>query len=132
MDIHVPISAGELVDKITILEIKASRIIDKEKRGHVVRELDALLVVRDAAIPPSAEIDTLTTALRKINEQLWDIEDEIRVCEAAQDFGARFVQLARDVYFTNDERAKLKKELNLLTGSRFVEQKSYQDYQKSA
>lgn len=127
-EISAPVSAGELIDKITILDIKAERITDEAKLANVMNERDVLSKVRLEAVALNDEISALTDALRTVNEQLWEIEDEIRLCEAAQDFGDKFVQLARSVYVTNDERAALKKEINRLTGSRLVEEKSYADY----
>ena len=125
--IEVPVSWGELVDKITILEIKAERIDDVSKRGNVQRELD-LLAARRAAAPASPELDRLTAALKAVNLELWVIEDDIRDCERASDFGPRFVELARAVYYTNDRRAVLKKDINTLLGSAIVEEKSYRPY----
>lgn len=132
MELMVPVSAGELIDKITILEIKSERITDADKLANVLRERDALIEVRDDAIASGREIERLTSDLRRVNEKLWDVEDAIRRCEAADDFGPQFVLLARDVYVTNDRRAALKKEINLLTGSALVEEKSYEDYKQSA
>ena len=121
---HVPVSWGELLDKITILEIKEERIADPSARANVRRELGLLrriaaLVLDD---PASAR---LLASLRRINERLWDIEDDIRRREAQQDFGPAFIALARAVYKTNDIRAGLKKELNLLLQSELLEEKSY-------
>lgn len=128
MPILVPVSWGELLDKITILEIKNQRIEDAAKRANIVRELDALNTVVDAqpAMPPEAR--TLIDELRSVNEALWDIEDEIRDCERNRDFGARFIELARAVYHTNDRRSVVKRQLNDLLGSELVEEKSYQAY----
>lgn len=125
--IEVPVSWGELIDKITILEIKSERITDATKLGNVRKELD-LLALRLGAHAGQAEVLRLKAALRGVNEALWDIEDEIRVCENAGDFGNRFVELARSVYITNDKRADLKRELNAALGSDLVEEKSYQAY----
>jgi len=128
MPILVPVSWGELLDKITILQIKAERIADPAKRDNVERELAALnQVVADAGeLPAGAE--TLIQQLRGVNESLWDIEDGIRDCERSKDFGNRFVELARAVYHTNDRRAAFKRQLNDLLGSELVEEKSYQPY----
>ena len=126
--ITVPVSFGEVLDKITILEIKAERIADPAKLKNVRLELDELSRTWDEAVPDQAAIAELRQQLKAVNESLWVIEDDIRDQEAAQDFGPRFIELARAVYVTNDQRAKLKKDINLALGSRFVEEKSYQDY----
>ncbi len=126
--ILVEIAPGELIDKITILEIKAARIADADKRANVMAELATLSDARAAAIPPDGEIDRLAAELRVVNEALWEIEDDIRACDRAGDFGPRFVDLARAVYRTNDRRAELKRAINLHLGSRLVEEKSYKPY----
>ncbi|MCB9766499.1 MAG: hypothetical protein H6739_42385 [Alphaproteobacteria bacterium] len=126
--ITVPLSPGELLDKITILEIKAERIQDPAKRRNVARELALLREVRAAHVPASAELAALVTELRGVNAQLWDIEDRIRACERQGDFGADFVQLARAVYRTNDARSAVKRRINTLLDSPIVEEKSYADY----
>jgi len=126
--ITVPVSFGEVLDKITILEIKSERIADPAKLKNVRLELDELSRTWDEAVPEQAAIAELRQQLKAVNESLWVIEDDIRDQEAAQDFGPRFIELARAVYVTNDQRAKLKKDINLALGSRFVEEKSYQDY----
>ena len=127
--ITVEIAPGELIDKITILEIKTERIRDAAKLDNVRIELKTLEKARDAALGSSAELADLTGQLKKINEQLWDIEDNIRDCERERDFGKKFVELARSVYKTNDRRAALKHDINLLLGSHLVEEKSYRDYE---
>ncbi|MEM6660876.1 MAG: DUF6165 family protein [Pseudomonadota bacterium] len=119
---------GELIDKITILEIKNDRISDPQKLKNVRIELAALQATRDDAVPVSQELTAISRRLREVNEALWVIEDDIRDCERDGDFGPRFVELARSVYKTNDVRAALKKEINTLLGSRIVEEKSYTDY----
>ena len=126
--VMIEIAPGELIDKITILEIKAERISDVEKLRNVGIELKSLEKSRDGTIAESAELDRLTADLKAVNEALWEIEDDIRDCERAGDFGARFIALARSVYKTNDRRAALKREINTLLGSRMVEEKSYQPY----
>ncbi|BES69895.1 DUF6165 family protein [Marinobacter nanhaiticus D15-8W] len=126
--IKVPVSFGEVLDKITILEIKSERIKDEEKVRNVRLELDELSETWNEAVQDQAVIADLRKQLKSVNEQLWVIEDDIRDQEAAQDFGPRFIELARAVYVTNDKRAAIKKEINLALGSRFVEEKSYQDY----
>jgi hypothetical protein len=123
----VPVSWGELIDKITILEIKSERMSDQAKLGNVRKELD-LLKSRLGARAIQPDVARLTDALRAVNGALWDIEDDIRACENAGDFGARFVELARSVYIANDKRADLKRELNMVLGSDLVEEKSYQAY----
>jgi hypothetical protein len=126
--ICVEIPAGELIDKITILEIKAARITDAEKLGNVRRELQVLCQARDAAVRGSAELDALTRQLKSVNQVLWQVEDAIRDCERNQDFGPKFIELARRVYQTNDRRADLKRQINQLLGSRLVEEKFYTAY----
>jgi tetratricopeptide (TPR) repeat protein len=122
------LSPGELIDKLTILGIKAERIADPDRLAHVHRELEALERARAEAVPRSEELARLTAALRAVNEALWDVEDEIRLCEQAQHFGPRFVELARSVYHRNDERSALKRRINELAGARFSEQKAYPAY----
>ena len=125
--VQVPVSIGELIDKITILEIKLRRIDNEEKLHNIRRELRALeQVERDASLVEGA--DALKTRLREVNERLWDIEDAIRRHEKEGDFGEAFVELARSVYIENDQRSRIKRELNLLTGSELVEEKSYEEY----
>lgn len=128
MPILAPVSWGEVLDKITILEIKSHRIADAAKRANVERELAALnaVVTTSGGLPGTAL--PIIDQLRGVNEALWDIEDEIRDCERAKNFGARFVELARAVYHTNDKRAAFKRDLNDLLGSELVEEKSYQPY----
>lgn len=126
--ITVEIAPGELIDKITILEIKLERMDDEEKIRNVRFELETLVASRDSAIQPSQELDRLTMELRGVNEKLWVIEDDIRDCQRNKDFGDTFIELARAVYISNDKRAALKKEINLLLGSRIVEEKSYAAY----
>ena len=127
-EIQVPISPGELLDKITILQIKSERIGDPAKLANVNRELEMLTRVWEQSVASDAEIETLAARLKTINEKLWEIEDDIRDEERERRFGARFIELARAVYVTNDERAEAKKEVNLHLNSSIVEEKSYQDY----
>ena len=127
-DILIPISPGELLDKITILEIKAERIADPAKVANVETELAMLRSVWDDAVAMDPELDAMRAELRAINERLWEIEDDIRDEERNRRFGERFVELARAVYVTNDERAAVKKRVNLHLNSTIVEEKSYQDY----
>ena len=127
-EIHVPISPGELIDKITILEIKAARIADPKKVANVKHELAALMQTWNASPFAAQDIGKEWTALRDINTKLWVIEDDIRDKERARQFDAGFVELARAVYFTNDERAAVKRKINDKLGSKIVEEKSYADY----
>jgi hypothetical protein len=128
MSILAPISAGELVDKITILRVKAERIGDAAKEANVRKELALLEGIAAQALTPSAELDALTVELTTINAALWDIEDGKRACERNQTFGPEFVELARRVYKDNDKRAAVKRQINALTGSDIVEEKSYKPY----
>lgn len=128
-EIQIPISPGELLDKITILQIKAERISDPVKVANVKTELEMLTRVWDEAVEADAEITALTAELKSINESLWEIEDDIRDEERHRRFGERFIELARAVYVTNDKRADTKKRVNLHLNSTIVEEKSYQDYQ---
>ena len=128
-EILIPISPGELLDKITILQIKAERIADPVKVANVKTELDMLSKVWSETVEVDAEISALTAELKSVNEALWEIEDDIRDEERGKRFGERFIELARAVYVTNDERANAKKKVNLHLNSTIVEEKSYQDYQ---
>ena len=121
----VEIGPGELVDKITILRIKATRITEAGRLANVRRELAMLERVRLAGLPRDPELERLEDELMSVNEQLWAIEDDIRTREHAGDFGEAFVTLARAVYQTNDRRAALKRRINLATGASLVEEKSY-------
>jgi hypothetical protein len=123
--LRVEISAGELIDKITILQIKSERIRDATKLGNVRAELATLVAANDCGLRPSAELTALRDELRSVNEALWTVEDELRLCEQNQEFGSRFVELARSVYRHNDRRAALKRQINELLGSRLIEEKSY-------
>ncbi|MCX7042580.1 MAG: DUF6165 family protein [Gammaproteobacteria bacterium] len=127
-EILVPVSFGELLDKIAILQIKSERMSDEAKLANVRKELDALSSTWLAHPAAGHDIVNLRAELKSVNERLWDIEDDIRRCEQRQDFGAEFIRLARAVYFENDERASIKKQINLALGSSYVEEKSYQDY----
>lgn len=123
--IEVPVSWGELVDKITILEIKAERIADPAKLANVTRELWLLNVKLGEA---AGAVLAQKLRLKAINTALWEIEDAIRDCERDKDFGPRFIELARAVYITNDERAEVKREINLALSSELTEEKSYRSY----
>jgi len=128
MILNVPVSVGEVVDKVTILEIKSQRITDDAKLHNVHAELEQLRPLVSGGVFDSEEVAALFDELRRVNGELWDIEDDIRAEEAADRFGDRFIALARAVYVTNDRRAELKKKINLATGSALVEEKSYEDY----
>jgi hypothetical protein len=126
--VAVPVSLGELIDKITILEIKSERMTDEKKLANVRKELALLTAVKEAQKLSGAEFDRIYGALKSTNEALWVIEDDIRDCERHKRFDAKFVELARAVYVTNDKRAALKNELNQLFNSALVEEKSYAAY----
>ena len=127
-EILIPISPGELLDKITILQIKSERIADATKVANVQTELGMLEKVWNEAVDADDQIRALTSELKSVNEALWEIEDDIRDEERNRRFGERFIELARAVYVTNDERANAKKKVNLHLNSSIVEEKSYQDY----
>jgi transcriptional regulator of nitric oxide reductase len=128
-NIHVPVSPGEVLDKITILEIKSERINDPKKVANVRVELELLQKTWKEFIRDDDVIRDLHARLKEINEALWEIEDDIRDKERAKEFDKRFIKLARAVYVTNDRRSQVKKDLNLHLGSEIVEEKSYQDYE---
>jgi len=127
--ILVEIAPGELLDKISILEIKAANIADASKRANVLLELEQLSCVRDEHLPASEALAGLYADLKAVNQALWVIEDDIRVEELNKRFGDRFIELARSVYRTNDRRAALKREINLLLSSAIIEEKSYENYE---
>jgi hypothetical protein len=129
-DIQVPISPGELLDKITILRIKSARMKDPAKLENVRRELALLEQTWERALGGAATrtLQTQEHELQDVNGRLWDIEDRIRDYEAAGRFDAGFIELARAVYISNDERAAIKKRINVALNSRIVEEKSYQPY----
>jgi hypothetical protein len=127
--IAVLLSPGELTDKITILEIKVERISDPVKLCHIRAELETLQAASRGAIEPTEELRALTAELRSVNEQLWNVEDELRLCERREDFGPVFVELARAIYRHNDHRAALKRRINDLLGSELVEEKEYAAYE---
>lgn len=131
-EIHTPVSFGELLDKIAILQIKSERISDPAKLVNIRNELTALETTWAAHPASQQDIAGLRADLKAVNERLWVIEDDIRLKEKAQEFDAEFVRLARSVYFENDERARIKKGINLALGSSYVEEKSYQDYRTGA
>src|SRR5262249_33883827 len=122
-DILVPISVGELIDKITILEMKSERLKNPSHLDNVTKKLAALRADRVGDVD-RVTLDKLGAELRRVNAKLWDVEDAIRECDARGDFGQSFIDLARAVYRLNDERSRLKKAINLASGSRIVEEKS--------
>ena len=124
--ITVPISNGELIDKITILKIKKEKILDNVKQKHIHKELDELMSLMN--LLELNEIDELVIKLQNINKQLWEIEDALRDKERNNVFDDEFIQLARNVYFTNDERSQVKLKINEITKSELVEVKSYEKY----
>jgi len=126
--VKIDVAPGELIDKLTILEIKRERIRDAAKLANVNVEYAALRAACDAALPQDEPLPALWRQLRAVNEQLWVIEDDIRDCEREGDFGPRFVELARSVYRTNDRRAELKRAINVALGSSLIEEKSYAAY----
>lgn len=128
MSLLIPVSWGELLDKVTILQIKSERMTDAVKLANVRVELALLEGIRDRHCPASDTLAALVAELRAVNGRLWEIEDAIRDCERRRDFGEGFIELARSVYFTNDHRADLKYRINSLMGSQVVEEKSYTPY----
>ena len=122
------ISSGELLDKISILEIKLKKIKDKENLKEINKEYDILKQSQNSNIKLTDELKDLFNELKKINLNLWDIEDKLRICEKNKDFGEKFIELARGVYFNNDSRSKIKSEINKLSGSNIKEIKQYSDY----
>ncbi len=128
MELMTPVSPGELLDKLTILDIKSERMSDAEKLANVAHEKKLLENVWRDSLLETDEIVRLRAQLKTINEQLWEIEDAIREEERAGRFGDRFIELARAVYVTNDRRAAVKKAINEALGSKIVEEKSYKDY----
>ncbi|WP_259783100.1 DUF6165 family protein [Aestuariispira ectoiniformans] len=128
MSVTVPVSWGELIDKITILEIKLAKLQDEAALCNVRKEYEALCAVRDEASSQQEELSGLAAELLDINQTLWTIEDDIRDCERDGEFGDRFVRLARSVYHTNDRRAAVKRRINEVMQSEFFEEKSYASY----
>ena len=127
-NVHIPVSLGELVDKITILEIKRSKITDEGKLRNVLRELDLLEHIWNVSKLDRALVEAEWLQLRAVNEGLWGIEDRKRLKEAAASFDQEFIALARSVYFENDKRAAIKRRINEKLGSDIVEEKSYATY----
>tara|TARA_Y100001001_G_C7740037_1_gene213977 strand:+ start:62 stop:463 length:402 start_codon:yes stop_codon:yes gene_type:complete len=126
--IQSEISSGELLDKISILEIKLKKIKDKENLKEINKEYAILKQSQNLNIKLTNELKDLFDELKKVNLNLWDIEDKLRICEKNNDFGEKFIELARKVYFNNDSRAKIKSEINKLSGSNIKEIKQYSDY----
>lgn len=126
--VSTPISVGELLDKVTILEIKQEKISDPEKLKNVQHELSLLETICEQEALLSPDVLKKKQALKTVNLRLWAIEDDIRIKEKKSEFDDEFIQLARSVYFENDDRADIKKQINLMTGSALIEEKSYQDY----
>ena len=126
--ILVEVSIGELLDKISILDIKKEKIKDHTKLEHILREYKILKEEYDNKVKNDDELLKLYTSLKEINSKLWVIEDEKRLCEKNADFGDEFIKLSRDVHFLNDERAKIKLEINIHTGSKIKEIKEYTKY----
>ena len=129
MKVLAEISVGELIDKITILNIKIKKIADQSKLINVIKELKTLNEQANKVnVSDKLSFDNLVKKLQSINEELWDIENYKRECEANKNFGENFIKLSRDVHFKNDIRAKIKKEINLLSNSKIVEEKEYSKY----
>ena len=126
--ILVEVSIGELLDKISILDIKKDKIKDETKLEHILREYNILKEEYDNKVRNDNKLSKLYTSLKEINSKLWVIEDEKRLCEKNSDFGEKLIKLSRDVHFLNDERAKIKLEINNLTGSKIREIKEYTNY----
>ena len=125
---QIPISLGELLDRITILQIKLEHLISKDALKNVEREFKQLQLIFIQSCPETIEVKLLEVELKKINQQLWDIEDKIRAKERTKSFDDEFIQPARKVYITNDERSRVKKKINDMFGSELVEEKSYVEY----
>ena len=129
MNINIEISIGEFFDKLTILEIKQERIKDQAKLVNINKEFDALNALLDELPISRADIENEVNELKAINEKLWVIEDDIRDKESKKSFDQEFIELARAVYFTNDKRSDVKRAINIILGSDFIEEKSYEEYQ---
>ncbi len=126
--VTIPISTGDLVDKITILEVKTQRISDPQKKANILYEWNKLIGILEQQIPITPKLLNLKKELLQTNEKLWDIEDAIRIKEARQQFDNEFIELARNVYYTNDHRTSLRRSINELTGSRIIDEKQYPKY----
>ena len=123
--VQAPISIGELIDKITILEIKVAEFTDGAKIANARTELDLLAALRDTALPAGMDLEPLTQELKTVNREIWDLEDAIRECERLGRFGEHFIEIARTVHRTNDRRAAIKRRINLAVGSRIIEEQSH-------
>ena len=128
MSVEIAVSYGELFDKISILEIKKSRVVNADQRINIENELNVLNRVRATIVPDNFKIDDLIEGLTDVNKRLWNIEDQLRDCERRQDFSETFIEFARSVYRLNDRRAELKRQLNSRLGSELVEEKIYNEY----
>jgi len=122
------ISIGELLDKISILEIKVQKITNKDDLKEVNKEYEILKKIQESSIKVEGEIEKLFNAIKSVNLSLWNVEDELRILEKNQDFGKNFIKLAREVYFNNDKRSKIKSQINKMSGSNIREVKQYVDY----
>ena len=127
-EILLEISAGELLDKISILEIKLEKIEDKNNREEIKKEYKILKEIQNSSIKFDDKIKELFNSIKVVNIRLWNVEDELRVCEKNKDFGENFIELAREVYFNNDKRSKIKSEINKILGSNIREVKQYVNY----
>ena len=129
MTIRIPVSIGELVDKLTILEIKKFKITEQEKKSKIIKEYGLLQeVILESEVSKNIEYQQFYNNLQKINQELWEIEDQIRIFEKDKNFGLEFVDLARSVYRLNDKRFEIKNEINIFFGSEIAEQKEYEEY----
>ena len=122
------ISAGELLDKITILEIKLEKVIDKNSREEVKKEYKILKEIQNSSIKLEDDIKDLFKSIKEVNLNLWEVEDNLRICEKNKDFGKKFIELARKVYLNNDKRSKIKSKINKILGSNIKEIKQYVNY----
>jgi hypothetical protein len=122
------ISVGELLDKISILEIKKEKVTNKDDLKEVIKELKILKEIQNSSVKIEDKIKTLFESIKSVNLALWDVEDKLRIYEKKKDFGENFIKLAREVYFNNDKRSKIKSEINKVSGSNIREVKQYVDY----
>ena len=122
------ISAGELLDKISILEIKLEKIKDKNSQEEIKKEYKILKQIQNSSIKYEDRIKNLINSIKEVNIKLWDAEDKLRICEKNKDFGKSFIELAREIYFNNDKRSKIKSEINKILGSNIKEVKQYVKY----